>query len=271
MYTVYRTETPLNGSIDGTLLSAAWQRAPKSSNFVDMATGAPAIFNTSAAALWDDTHFYAGFWVEDPYPRAQLTERDSIIFLENDVELFIDGGDSYYELELNALGTIYEVFFIWRDAMRRGGKFDVPEFDLLERDVFGFAGDFDRTPETFWRGTHPRGPRWAFLDYDMPGLQVKTHVDGWLNNDSRKSLGWTAEIAIPWESMKHLANGRSLPPQDGDIWRMFFGRFQNLLTADRKTQAAWCLTPHGKYDTHMPEQFTPLQFSTKTISQASKR
>ena len=64
-------------------------------------------------------------------PTAAQTERDSLIFHENDVEVFIDGGDCYYEFEINALGTIYEVFFIWRDAYRRGSRFDVPEFDLL--------------------------------------------------------------------------------------------------------------------------------------------
>ncbi len=40
---------------------------------------------------------------------AHLTERDSIIFQESDVEVFIDGGDAYYELEINALGTLHEV------------------------------------------------------------------------------------------------------------------------------------------------------------------
>ena len=60
-----------------------------------------------------------------PRCRAELTERDAIIFQENDIEVFIDGGDCYYEFEMNALGTIYEVFFIWKDAFRRGGRFDV--------------------------------------------------------------------------------------------------------------------------------------------------
>jgi hypothetical protein len=49
--------------------------------------------------------------------RASLTERDSLIFRENDLELFIHGGDCYYEV--NALGTVYEVFFVWKDAFRQ--------------------------------------------------------------------------------------------------------------------------------------------------------
>jgi len=268
MYTAYRINTPLTA--DGRLLSSAWQHAPKSPAFVDMASGDPAIYSTQAAVLWDDDNLYVGFWVEDPYPKAVQTERDSIIFRENDIELFIDGGDCYYEFEVNALGTIYEVFFIWRDAYKRGSRFDVPEFDLLERAAFSFAGDFDRTQDHFWWGTHPRGPRWAFLDWDLPGLVAHVNVDGNLNNNEKRSLGWTVEMVIPWKGLEHLADGRSLPPQNGDVWKLFFGRFQNLFATQGKAQAAWCWTPHGVYDTHLPDKFTPITFSSLTVEEAGK-
>ena len=156
-YTCYRTREPL--PIDGRLAHAAWRQAPKSPRFVDMLTGEPAIFDTRAAALWDDDHLYIAFWIEEPYVEATLTERDSLIFMENDVEVFIDGGDCYYECEINALNTIYEVFFIWQDAYRRGSRFDVPEFDLLARKALSFAGNNDRDGEHFWWGSHPRGAR----------------------------------------------------------------------------------------------------------------
>lgn len=230
-----------------------------------MANGKPAWFDTRAAALWDDEALYIGFWIEEPYPTAHLTERDSIIFTENDVELFIDGGDCYYEFEINALNTVYEVFFIWRDAYQRGGRFDVPEFDLFERKGLSFGGDFDRKPESFWWGTHPRGVRWAFLDYDLPGLETAVHVDGALNDSEHPSRGWTVEVKLPWAGMKHLANGRSLPPQEGDEWRIFFGRFQRVPLGPETSQAAWCWTPHGKYDTHMPDKFTPVRFSNEAV------
>ena len=263
MYTAYRVNSPLSG--DGRLQDAAWTKASRSPAFVDMATGKPALYDTRAAALWDDANLYIGFWIEEPYPTAEQTERDSIIFLENDVELFIDGGDCYYELEINALGTLYEVFFIWRDAYKRSGRFDIPEFDLLDRKAFSFAGDFDRTPDSFWWGTHPRGPRWAFLDWDFPGLRCAVHVEGKLNDAAVRSKGWTVELTLPWQGMRHLADGRSLPPTEGDVWKMFFGRFQNIFLGQQKTQAAWCWSPHGLYDTHMPEKFTPLAFSMQSV------
>lgn len=257
----YRVRKPI--AVTGRCDDPAWSLAKKSPCFVDMATGRPAILQTHAAALWDEQNLYIGFWVEEPFPEAHLTKRDSIIFSENDVEVFIDGGDCYYELELNALGTVYEVFFVWRDAMKHGGLFDTSEFDPLSRDALTFGGDYDRKVESFWRGTHPRGTRYAFLDWDLPGLCVKTHVDGTLNDRTVRSKGWTAEIALPWAGMKHLANGRSLPPKDGDEWRLFFGRFQQIEFGERQVQAAWCWSPHGVYDTHMPEKFTTVRFAER--------
>jgi hypothetical protein len=254
MYTAQRTQTTPPGT-------AAWQKAIRTPSFTDMATGKPALFGTTAAILWDDENLYIRFWIEEPYPNATQTERDSLIFRENDVEVFIDGGDCYYEFEINALGTVYEVFFIWRDAFERGGRFDVPEFDLYSRDAYTFAGNFDRTNDHFWTGTHPRGVRWAFLDWDFPGMESLVEIDGELNNPEVRSKGWQAEVTLPWAGMKHLANGRSLPPQDGDVWNIFLGRFQILKIGDRKEQAAWCASPHGEYDTHMPEKFTPVRFS----------
>src|SRR5262245_48947527 len=158
-YTCYRTRAPL--AVDGRLDAAAWQKAPRSPRFVDMATGGPALLDTRAAALWDDQHLYVGFWVEEPFVEAQLTERDALIFMENDVEVFIDGGDCYYEFEINARNTIYEVFFIWQDAYQHGSRFDVPEFDLINQHAYSFGGNFDRSGWNFWKGTHPRGARWA--------------------------------------------------------------------------------------------------------------
>src|SRR2546423_6146925 len=273
MYTAYHTPRPL--TLDGTLTDELWQRAPKSPAFVDMATGEPALYETRAAVLWDDDNLYIGFWIEEPYPRAKLTQRDSLIFQENDVEVFIEGEDCYYEFEINALGTIYEVFFIWRDAYKRGSRFDIPEFDLIERKALSFAGNFDRNEDTFWWGTHPRGPRWVFLDWDFPGLKSAVHVDGTLNRQSeignRKSnVGWTVELAFPWSGMKHLAGKRALPPKDGDVWKLFLGRFEKLQVGENEVQAAWCWSPHGVYDTHMPEQFTPIRFSAESIAQHTR-
>jgi len=264
-YTCLRTARPpaLNGRLD----DPVWSAVRRSPRFSDMTTGGPAVYDTRAAAVWDEQALYIGFWVEEPYPSAELTERDSIIFTENDVEVFIDGGDCYYELEMNALGTIYEVLFVWRDAWRRGSRFDIPELDPDVGNGFTFAGDDDRSGATFWRGSHPRGVRWAFPTWDLPGLRWAVHVDGALNDPAVVSRGWTAELAIPWEGLRLVAGERTLPPRDGDVWRLFFGRFQKLVLGGHELQPhpAWVWTPHGVADTHQPERWTTLEFSETTL------
>ena len=266
-YTCHRTGSP--GRLDGKADDAAWLKAPRSPRFVDMVTGEPGYFDTRAAALWDDDNLYVTFWVEEPFPEAHMIERDGIVFAENDVEIFIDGGDAYYEFELNAANTVYEVFFIWQDAYRRGGRFDIPEFDLVDRQALTFGGDYDRQAATFWRGAHPRGLRWAFRVWDLSGLRTSVHVDGKLNERSFVSKGWNAQVVLPWKGMEALADGRSLPPRDGDVWRMFFGRFEKITPSgiEVRPHPAWCWNKHGVMDTHIPESFTYVHFSDKTVEE----
>jgi len=257
-YTAHKISQTLE--VNGDLTKPAWQSATWSPRFVDMITGAPGLYDTRAALLWNDTHLYLAFAAEEPFLEAHLTERDSLIFGENDLELLIDGGDCYYELEVNARNTLYEVFFIWRDAYQKGGRFDVPLFDVHHPQALTFAGNFDRQVETFWRGNHPRGVRWAFLNYDLPGLQTAVQIDGTLNDHGDRDKGWNLEIAIPWSSLSWLANGRSLPPRSGDIWKMFLGRFQKVALSGSVVDQAMVLTPHGIFDTHQPERWSQIAF-----------
>lgn len=248
--------------IDGNIEKAIWQHAHWSKRFVDMVTGESGMYNTQTALLWNDSYLYFAFKAEEPFLEAKLTERDSIIFLENDLELFIDGGDCYYELEVNAANTIYEVFFIWKDAYQKGGKFDLPQFDVHQKEAYTFGGDFDRTGASFWKGTHPRGIRWAFTNFDMEGLQTAVKLDGTLNDHSDIDKGWSLEISIPWKSLALLSNGRTIPPSHGDIWNMFLGRFQKLIVSGTEVQPhpAMALSSHGIYDTHMPSKWSRIQF-----------
>jgi hypothetical protein len=260
-YTCYRTNEPID--IDGHLDENSWQKALKSPSFVDLVTGEPAPLDTRMAALWDKKNLYIGFWVEEPRIQAKLTERDSPIYLENDVEVFIAGKDCYYEFEINALGTVYEVFFIWQDAYKKGSPFDRPEFDLVSQrvDVLGGFQDSMRF------GKHPRGKRWAFIDWDFPGMKSAVHVEGTLNDHTDVDKGWTVELAFPWKGMELLADGRSLPPKDGETWRMDFSRFEAFDLAGNPVEpsAGWAFNKHGVYDSHIPECFTSVHFSTKNI------
>ena len=90
-YTCRRTTERI--VVDGELSETCWQRALKSPRFVDMVTGVPGFLDTRMAALWDDANLYIAFWVEEPNVQAHFTQRDSPVYFENDVEVFIAGKD----------------------------------------------------------------------------------------------------------------------------------------------------------------------------------
>jgi hypothetical protein len=263
-YTALRASGPIAG--DGSVTSAAWATAPRTARFVDLLTGAPAAMDTYASVLWDDDNLYIAFWATEPAVAATMTDRDELLFFENDLEVFLDGGDAYYELELNALGVRYEAFYIWRDSFTRGSRWDSLQFDVHNPMVHSFGGDYEPSRDSFWTGNHPRGTRWAYLNYDLPGVTVAVAVKGAVNDPSVLDDGWTAEITIPWTSLGDLANGRSLPPTDGDVWGIFLGRFEQLATRSpgATATAGWGASPIGVADTHVPESFTQVCFSSRT-------
>lgn len=261
-YTCYRAVGPI--TIDGKLDEPSWRRAPKSNAFVDIVTGEPAWFDTRVALLWDDDCLYFGFWAEENDVWATLTERDSKIYEENDLEIFIAGRDAYYEFEINALNTVYEVFWIWKDIFHPGSiYYGRPEFDRSAQRTMMLDGVGGHV--------HPRGERWGFLDWDLPCLRSAVNIDGIVNSRTKTDRGWTAEIAIPWSSLALLADGRSLPPSDGDVWRIDCSRFEKLGRNGETLDpcAGWTWNRHGHYDSHIPEMFPYVTFATKTVGYES--
>ena len=257
-YTCYRTAGPI--SVDGKLDEPSWKLAPRSSRFVDIVTGQQAWYDTRVAILWDDSYLYFGFTAEEPDVWATLTARDSKIYEDNDLEVFIAGKDCYYEFEVNALNTVYEVFWIWKDIFQPGNRYyGRPEFDPATHPTMEISG--------IGGHVHPRGERWGFLDWDFPGLLHAVHVDGVLNRRNGTDKGWTAELAFPWKGLELLADGRSLPPQDGDVWRIDCSRFQQVSPDGARLDPSpgWTWNRHGYYDSHIPETFTYVHFSTQLV------
>ena len=152
--------------IDGLLDEPDWAKAPLSEEFADIRgvdfEPAPSK-RTQVKMLWDDENLYIGALIEEDALSASLTERDAIIYKDNDFEVFLDpdrDGRSYFEFEVNALGTLMDL--LMDRPYRDGGQF--------------------------------------FLPWDCRGLQVAVHLDGTLN-DSAPDKGWTVEMAIPFSSL----------------------------------------------------------------------
>ena len=90
------TACRLSLQIDGRLSEAAWKAAPWSDPFVDIDGTRRPPLGTRMKMLWDDDHFYIGAELEEPDLWGTLETRDSVIFQDNDFEVFIDpDGDTH--------------------------------------------------------------------------------------------------------------------------------------------------------------------------------
>ncbi|AEN74689.1 hypothetical protein Rhom172_2806 [Rhodothermus marinus SG0.5JP17-172] len=238
-YVCYRSDRPLH--IDGRLDEPAWQAAPWSAPFVDIEgpRRPPPPYRTRVKLLWDDTYLYIGAELEEPHLWATLTRRDTVIFYDNDFEVFIDpDGDThaYYELEINALGTVWDLLLL--KPYRDGG----PALDA----------------------------------WDIRELQAAVALDGTLNDPSDTDRGWTVELALPWTVLEEAApEGR--PPRPGEQWRMNFSRVQWQLevvdgryrkrrdpaTGRPLPESNWVWSPQGVVNMHLPERWGYVQFSAR--------
>ena len=261
-YTAYHVSESFR--IDGRLDEKAWRQAPRSPRFVDIITGQPTIHDTRAMVLWDETNLYVAFRVEEPFVHAKFTTNNSPIYYDNDVEVFIAGRDAYYEFEINGYNTTYEAFFIWEDAWQKDGGSQMPGFARTNMIPFNGVGFTN----------HPRGGRLGNFDWHFPGKKTAVYLDGTVNDDRDRDRGWTVELVFPWAGMTNLALGdhRALPPNDGDVWRMDFSRFNTYKAAPpAKDSGGWVWTRHGVWDSHIPECFACIKFSTNDVSPLKRR
>src|SRR5262249_53510417 len=102
-YVCYRAAKPI--TIDGKLDDPAWQCAPWTADFVDIEGPAKPKprFRTRVKMLWDERYLYIGAELEEPHVWGTLTKHDSVIFNDNDFEVFLDAnGDNhcYGEVEI---------------------------------------------------------------------------------------------------------------------------------------------------------------------------
>jgi hypothetical protein len=224
-------QTPQSLTIDGILDESTWQAVPWTNTFVDIEghlKPAP-FYDTRVKMLWDETYFYIGAELRDEHLWATLRERDSVIFHDNDFEVFLDpDGDThhYYELEINSFGT---------------------EWDLLLLAPYRDRG------------------RVAVDSWDIAGLKTAVHLDGSLNDASDTDRGWSVEIAIPWQVLEECATKDR--PENGDQWRVNFSRVHwDLEWVDGyyqkldKPEYNWVWSAQGLIAMHYPERWGYVQF-----------
>lgn len=228
-YTCRRAQGPIR--IDGSLDDAAWRNAPWTAHFVDIEGSAKPRprFRTRAKMLWDDECFYVAAEMEEPHVWATLSAHDSVIFRDNDFEVFLNpSGDglNYFEFEINALNTGWDLF--------------LPK-------PYKMKGRADNS-------------------WEIPGLKTAVYVDGTLNDPTGIDRGWSVEIAFPWTAFASRAPVRR--PNPGDTWRVNFSRVEwRVSIKDGKyvklpgfKEDNWVWSPQGLIDMHVPQKWGFVRF-----------
>ncbi len=245
-YTCFRV--PSAPTVDGALGDEAWRHVPWSEPFVDIegdARPAPPL-RTRMKLAWDDRFLYVAGLIEEPHVWATLTERDGVIYQDDDFEIFIDpDGDrnEYYELEINALGTVWDLFLVrpYRDG----------------------------------------GP--ALHGWDIAGLRSAVRVDGTINDPSDLDRAWSVELALPWTALAEAAPGRR-GPRAGESWRVNFSRVdwevdvvdgayvkrRDPATGRPRPERNWVWSSQGAIDMHRPEHWGVVTFSSSVAGSSGR-
>jgi hypothetical protein len=229
--------------IDGKMDESSWKKAKWTNNFIDIEGIKKPTYDTKVKMIWDESYLYFFAELKEPHVWATLKQKDTIIFYNNDFEIFLDpDGDThnYYELELNAFNTIWDLFL-----------------------------------------SKPYRNNGYILDgWDFKGIKSAIQVNGTLNNASDIDEGWSVEIAIPW-SFTTEPGGKTKVPEN-DFWRINFSRVnwsfevENEKYSRKKDDSGkfmhennWVWSPQGIINMHEPEHWGYVYFANDENAEQS--
>ncbi len=242
-YVCYRTDEPIE--IDGLLDEQAWSKAPFTDTFVDIEGDKRPLpyHDTQVKMLWDDDYLYIAAVLNEDHLMANLHQKDTIVYYDNDFEVFIDpdgDGHNYYEIETNAINTIFDLFL--QKPYRDGGA--------------------------------------VIFHWDCEDMKIKSHIQGTLNNPNDKDTLWTVEMAIPQKALRFEFNN---PMKAGNYWRINFsrvqwdhefknGRYERIKDekGNYKPEYNWVWSEQGLISMHMPERWGYLYFSPSIVGTSNE-
>jgi hypothetical protein len=230
----FSTTSPL---IDGKIDDTAWQNAPWTDKFIDIegAGKSAPTWDTRAKMLWTAEGLYIAAEILEPHVWAYLKNHDDIVFYDNDFEVFIDPDNDthrYYEIEVNALNTIFDLFM--SKPYRNSGS--------------------------------------AMFAYNTPGMKTAIHVQGTVNNPSDTDKGWTVEMFIPFMAVtmgnvaKVPVDGDfwriNFSRVEWDV-EVKDGKYVKLKGTNGRNlpEHNWVWSPQGVINMHFPERWGYLFFS----------
>jgi hypothetical protein len=235
-YVCYRTTTEIK--IDGDITDREWNNAPWSQTFTDIEGNLKPLplHDTKMKMLWDDKNLYIAAELTEPDIQARLKQRDTIIYFDNDFEVFIDpDGDThgYYEFEINAFNTVWDL--------------------LLTTPYRDFGQVLD--------------------SWDITGLKSAVRVYGTINNPRDKDEKWTIELAFPFTVLEEFGNmpvsGTQWRINFSRVeWRTKVENGRYLKEIDPESgkpypENNWIWSAQGLINMHYPEMWGFLQFDKK--------
>lgn len=245
--------------IDGRLDDPAWSNAVSTPIFGEIATGLAPRFGVWAKLLWDETNLYMAFHVEDTNVWAYKTIRDDPMggqkvglisgvdgvqtagwgpYDESFIKIYIDAdgdGRNYIEMHVNPLNKVCDK---WQEEPWR----------VYHSVTNGIEKKGNKHPNP-----HP--------EWNCPGLKTGVSIRGSLNDEWDIDEGWNVEVAIPFKSIREVCGGTASAPQEGEIWRMHFGRrYQASLEQKGKDASYWTWPAIGISDCHIPERWGYVTF-----------
>ena len=223
--------------IDGHAHENSWKKLAWSTDFIDIEGVRKPKYRTRMKMVYDADNLYIFAQLEEPHVWATLKQRDTVIFYNNDFEVFLDpDGDThnYMEYEMNALNTVWDLLLT--KPYRNDGK-------ILDA-------------------------------WDFKGFKSASSIDGTLNDPSDTDKGWSVEIALPWKVLREAATFKE-PPVD-TFWRINFSRvnwrfeLKNGRYSRKKDSAGnylpeynWVWSPQQVINMHEPERWGYVYFSSK--------
>lgn len=223
--------------VDGNIDETAWQNVAWTEDFKDIeGDGKPTpTWNTRAKMTWTAEGLYIAAELLEPHVWAYLNNHDDIVFYDNDFEVFIDPDNDthrYYEIEVNAVNTIFDLFM----------------------------------PKPY------RNNSGAMFAYNTPGMKTAVSVQGTLNNPSDIDKGWTVEMFIPFlaVTMSNVAKVPTdgefwridFSRVEWDV-EVKDGKYVKLKGANGRNlpEHNWVWSPQGVINMHYPERWGYLFFS----------
>ncbi|KAJ3378621.1 hypothetical protein HDU92_007286 [Lobulomyces angularis] len=256
---------PLEGKLEG-----EWEKVEFTNRFIDIRGIREGVeeprFETRVKMVYDDEQLYIGAKLMESDVWNTIKKKNETLYWENDFEIFIDpdgDGLNYYEFEMNALNTIWELTL--DKPYNKGGNIYIYLFIV----IFFFIEFNKKKKKKKGHATHPT---------NIDGLISNVYIDGTINDASDVDNYWSLTVGIPWKGLKRYVNKENFnsPPNLNEVWRINFSRveWRHVINEkgdyervpkenpgwDEHPEDNWVWSQQGEVNMHKPECWGCVEF-----------